>query len=169
MKKILAFILIVSCLFFSPSLWAAGSCVQSVDYAPGGFIVVDFACTGDAANGTIQNTAVATTTMAVLTGALKYYLYTVSAFPTAGGTAPDAADVFVLDADGEDLLGSIDGGTTANKGLNLIHATLKKTAFPYSHHMSNSYAPPVTNTHTLKVSGQTTISANFTVRFVYAP
>jgi hypothetical protein len=126
---------------------------------------VTLACSGSPDDGAIPNTAIATATITALTG--MYYLYAVSAYPTAGGTAPDAADVFILDANGEDLLGSTDGGTTANKGANLIHATLKKTTLPYSHYLSMHYFPPILGTLTLKVSNQATNSANYTIELVF--
>lgn len=165
-KKVLMAILLAVIL---PSLcWgAAGSCVQTMETYPDlKARKVIFTCTGGTVGdaGTIPNTA----TNSVVTGFIKgYYLYTVSAWPTSGGTAPDAADVFLLDANGEDLLGSVDGGTTANKGANLIHNTLKKTTMPYSHYLSQAYFPAVVNTLTLKVSNQATASANFTIELIF--
>ncbi len=165
MKKTLLIFALALALLFPSSLWAAGSCTQTPYQFTGGFVHVVFVCTGDVAGGSIPNTAIATASMNLILG--THYLYTVSAYPTAGGTAPDAADVFILDANLEDLLGSVDGGTTANKGLNLIHATLKKTTFPYSHYLSMAYSPPVVNTLTLKVSNQGTNSANYTIELVF--
>ena len=162
-KTILAIIL--AALFLPSLTFAAGSCAQTVSAYTGGYVVVKLACTGDSANGSIPNMAIATATMDLVTG--THYLYTVSAYPTSGGTAPDAADVFLLDANGEDLLGSTDGGTTANKGANLIHATLKKTTIPYSHYLSAAYFPAVVNTLTLKVASQATASANYTIELVF--
>jgi len=143
----------------------AGTVTQTVKHYTGGFVVVSLACTGSSDDGSIPNTDLSDAIMELVEG--THYLYTVTAYPTVGGTAPDAADVFILDSKGEDLLGSVDGGTTANKGLNLIHATLTKTAFLYSHHMSSTYAPPVTGTLTLKVSNQDTISADYTIELVF--
>ena len=94
-------------------------------------------------------------------------LYQVEAYPTAGGTAPDAADVFILDADGMDLLGSVDGSTTAYRGLNLIHATLKYATTPDIYHLGQTahadYHPVVTEALTLKVSNQATARADWTI------
>lgn len=144
----------------------AGSCVQTAQATTGGIFLVKLACTGDAANGSIPNTALSDDIMAKINGIC--YLYTVSAYPTAGGTAPDAADVFILDANGEDLLGSADGGTTAKNGLNLIHATLKKTTLPYSSYLQQAYYPAITSTLTLKVLNQATNSANYTIELAFA-
>lgn len=166
MKRLLFILVTIFLLGWSLSAWAAGSCTQTdVKSYTGGFIVIKMVCTGDAANGSIPNTALSAANMALVEG--THYLYTVSAYPTAGGTAPDAADVFILDANSEDLLGSTDGGTTANKGANLIHATLKKTTFPYTHYLSSGYFPSVVNTLTLKVSSQSTNSANYTIELVF--
>lgn len=167
MKRLVLLAALVAALVLPAELWAAGSCSQTLTKVGnlGAVKVVRFVCTGDASDGSIQNTAIDT---AIMTEVKGMYLYTISAYPTAGGTAPDAADVFVLDANGEDLLGSADGGTTANKGANLIHATLKKTTWPYSYYLSNGYFPMVTSTLTLKVGSQATHSANYTIELVFA-
>lgn len=168
MKKLILMIALALALVIPSSLWAAvapGSCTQTPYHYTGGYVVVSVACTGSADDGSIPDTAIATATMTLITG--TYYLYTVSAYPTSGGPAPDAADVFILDANGEDLLGSVDGGTTANKGLNLIHATLKKTTFPYTHYLSSSYFPAVTGALTVRVKNQATVSAKYTIQLVF--
>ncbi len=168
-KTILALILAVSLIIPAISWGAAtpGSCVQTVVDYTGGFVVVEMACTGNSSDGSLPTAGIplSSSIMALIEG--THYLYTVSAYPTTGGTAPDAADVFIMDANGEDLLGSTDGGTTANKGANLIHATLKKVTIPYSHYLSMHYYPPVVNTLTLKVSNQATASANWTIKLVF--
>jgi hypothetical protein len=164
MKKIIIAI-ILAVMLMASNAYAAGSCAETIADYPGSFVIVKLACTGDAANGSIPNTAISTAAITLLTG--KYYLYTVSAYPTSGGTAPDAADVFILDGSGEDLLGSADGGTTANKGANLIHATLKKTTYPYSYHSSAFWYPAIVSGLTLKVSNQATNSANYTIELVF--
>jgi len=163
-RSILAIILV---LLLASTAWGLtpGSCVQSASEYSGGFVYVKLACTGSPDDGAIPNTAISTDIMALVQG--THYLYTVAAYPTSGGTAPDAADVFILDANGEDLLGSVDGGTTANKGLNLIHATLKKTTLPYSTYLSMFYYPAVSGTLTLKVSNQATHSANYTIELIF--
>lgn len=162
-----AFIWILVLALMAPlSVWAAGSCTQScVPVGQQTQYKCTFLCTGDVSSGSIPNTALTDANMALVQG---MYLYTVSAYPTSGGVAPDAADVFVLDAKGEDLLGSADGGTTANKGANLIHATLKKTTFPYSYYLSQAYFPLVVNALTLKVANQATASATYTIELVFA-
>lgn len=168
MKRI-TFLIALALAFWTSSLWAAapGTVVQTpLLYENGTMFKVTLVCTGSADDGSIPNTAIATDTITALKG--RYFLYSVSAYPTSGGTAPDAADVFILDAAGEDLLGSVDGGTTANKGLNLIHATLKKTTLPYSAYLSAHYYPGVTGALTLKVSNQATVSANYTIELLFA-
>lgn len=164
-KTILAIILAALLIIPSFAFAAVGSCTQSAANEVGGFYKVTILCTASSTDGSIPNTAISTANMAPILN--KYYLYTVSAYPTSGGTAPDAADVFILDANGEDLLGSTDGGTTANKGANLIHATLKKTTFPYTHYLSSAYFPAIVNALTLKVANQATNSANYTIELVF--
>lgn len=166
MKKTIALILFIFTLFISTLSFAAGASVtQTVTVFPGGMVQIKFICTGDDGTGAIPDTAISTANMKTILG--SHYLDQVRAYPTAGGTAPDAADVFILDANGEDYLGSADGGTTANKGANLIHATLPKSTGPYSYNMSSYWFFPVTNTLTLKVSNQETASANYTIELTF--
>ena len=165
MKKILltiALILLIPALSYG----AAGVCTQSASEFSGGFVKITFVCTGSTVDGSIPDTALSTANLALVEG--THYLYRVTTYPTSGGTAPDAADVFVLDSAGQDLLGSVDGGTTANKGLNLIHATLTKSAFPYEPTMGTFYTAPVNGSLTLKVSNQATISANYTIEMIFS-
>lgn len=123
-----------------------------------------FLCTGDAADGSVPNTATSTPNTSFIKG---MRLFQVEAYPTAGGTAPDAADVFILDADGMDLLGSVDGSTTAYRGLNLIHATLKYATNPDLYRLGQTshvdYYPLITGALTLKVKNQATVNANYTI------
>jgi hypothetical protein len=167
MKRIIAAVFLI--LVFCGGVAGAatpGACTVTISPVPvqttnPPIKILKFVCTANSGTGGLPDQTI---TAAPLAG---YYLYTVSAYPTAGGTAPDAADVFVLDANGEDLLGSTDGGTTANKGANLIHATLKKTTWPYSTYLSAPYFPPVLNTLALRVANQSTNSANFTIELVF--
>lgn len=129
----------------------AGSVVQTntdwKEFGTGSMITL--ACTGDSSDGSIPSTTV---DVSHLKG--KFYLYQVVAFPTSGGTAPDAADVTVT-MDGQDLLGG--------KGVNLIHATATQDVFPYSTFMSSWRFPLITSNLTLAVANQATASANFTI------
>jgi hypothetical protein len=165
MKKLVLSVLAV--MLMAPNIWALtpGSCVESVTSYTGGAIIVQLACTGSPDDGAIPDTEISTDVMAIVEG--THYLYTVSAYPTSGGTAPDPADVFILDENGNDLLGSVDGGTTANKGLNLINATLKKTSMPYSDYLNMAYFPLVVNALTLRVSNQATVDADYTIELVF--
>lgn len=81
----------------------------------------------------------------------------VEAFPTVGGTAPDAADVTVKDSDGLDLLNG--------NGVNLIHATAKRSTYP----MIGAQAAtiPVRGALTVGVANQATASADFTLRLTF--
>lgn len=106
MKKL--FIALILTLWMSSSVLAAGTVTQSMaTFGADNKVVVTFLCTGDASDGSIPNTALATSTYNVVKG---MYLYEVEAYPTLNGTAPDAADVFILDANDIDLLGSEDEG-----------------------------------------------------------
>jgi hypothetical protein len=73
----------------------------------------------------------------------------------------------IYDANGLDLLGSIDGGTTAYAGLTLIHATLVRRCLPNLYlpraGLHVNYYPVVTGTLTLDVDNQATVSADWTI------
>ena len=122
-----------------------------------------FECIGDG-TGAISNTDTNAENTAAITG---WYLYRVQAYPTSGGTAPDAADVMIYDVAGEDLLGSEDGGTTAYNGLNLIHATLTRSTIPDLYipraGVHQAFYPGITGALTLDVDNQATASADWTV------
>ncbi len=144
---------------------AAGSSVtQSAVQVSSHVRTLTFVCVGDDSSGAVANTDTNTANTAFIKG---WYLYSVSAFPTSGGTAPDAADVMVYDSDGLDLLGSEDGGTTAYAGLTLVHATLKRKAKPNLYlpraglHV-NDY-PLVTGVLTVDTDNQATASAGWTI------
>lgn len=133
----------------------AGTVNQSMDfadYSPGAK-VVSFVCTGDSSNGSIPSTLMSTVFYEIIRKN-NCYLYQVVAFPTSGGTAPDAADVTVT-MDGQDLLGG--------QGVGLIHATATQDVFPYSAFMTSYRFPLITNNLTLAVANQATASANFTI------
>jgi len=120
--------------------------------------------------GTVPETAVPTWFTNYLAKEKPYYLYRVEARPTSGGTAPDAASVFLFDANGMDLLGSEDG-TTAYSGLNLIHATLPRATVPNLYlpragsHLN--YFPEIAGTLSMKVIDQSTASADFTIDLIF--
>ena len=166
MKKLTLIILALALLI--PSFcWSAAPAVvsQTTSSIPeAGIRQVIFTCTGAAADGSIPNTATNSSVTAFIKG---YQLIRVDAYPTAGGTAPDEADVFLLDANGQDLLGCIDGSTTPYAGAKLIHATLPKAALPDIYVLGKTthynYEPFVTGALTLKVINQATASANYKV------
>jgi len=88
-----------------------------------------------------------------------------------GTVAPDAASIFILDADGMDLLGCEDGSTTAYAGLNIIHATLKRACYPNLYltraGLHTNYFPPIRSLLTLKVIDQGTALGEFVVRLTF--
>lgn len=155
MKKYIAIIITVIMLMAS-NLWAAGSCTQTLsDTANPIMKKLTFVCTGDATDGSIPNTDISAANIAALEG---FYLYMVSAYPTSGGTAPDAADVTILQGT-YDVLGG--------KGVNLIHASNRQDVYPYSLYMTTWRYWPITTTLTLAVANQATISANYTIELIF--
>jgi hypothetical protein len=175
MKRLLLCVLFA--IFIPAHVFAAGSVTQTgltrlADTSgwgtPSETYTITFTCTGDASDGTIPNTDTNAANTALIKG---LYLYQVIAYPTSGGTAPDAADVMIYDANGMDLLGSVDGGTTPYAGANLIHATLSQTCFPSMYLVKTTshvnYFPIVTGALTLDVDNQGTNSANWTIVLVF--
>jgi hypothetical protein len=130
------------------------------------FKTVVFTCVGDDGNGSVSNTATSGTS-GIDAHILGWYLYSIMAYPLSGGTAPDAADVMLYDANGMDLLGSADAGTTPYGGANLIHATLTKITFPYFYNTNlgtyQIYFPLITGALTLDVDNQGTNDAEYVI------
>ena len=173
MKKLFIIILLLLLAFPVGVFAAAGTVVQGTVVDIGEdrrnsnpIRTITFLCThGEAgAAGDIPDTELTARNFEKVKG---WYLYQVEAFPTSGGTAPDAADVFILDANDIDLLGSEDNGTTAYAGLNLIHATLGRACLPNMYlpraGLHINYYPLIKNLITLKVANQATAAANWTV------
>lgn len=156
MKKLTAIIIGIVFLLIPVSAFAAGSCTESAKQFTGGFVIISLACTGDSSTGSIPNTALSSSALALIQG--THYLYMVSAYPTSGGTAPDAADVTILDGT-YDILGG--------KGVNLIHATARQDSYPYSTFISSWRYWPVVNGLTIAVANQATASANFTIEMTF--
>lgn len=158
MKKIFLIAALIAALVLPAELWAAGSCTETLHrYPDDGMIKVKLACTGSADDGSIPTITISSASLAKING--KYYLYQVIAYPTSGGTAPDAADVTV-NMLGQDLLGG--------KGVNLIHATATYDTFPYSGFMSGYRFPAIIAALTVAVANQATVSANYTLELVFA-
>jgi len=171
MKKLFIIVSLFLLAFPAISFGTVGSVIQGsvVDVGEGRLNsnptrTITFLCTGDVGDGSIPDTVMTVRNFEKVKG---WYLYEVEAYPTSGGTAPDAADVFILDANTIDLLGSEDGGTTAYAGLTLIHATLSQTAKPNMYlpraGLHINYYPIIKNLITLKVANQATASANWTI------
>lgn len=174
MKRLLAVLflavfLLPAVAFSAQADYAIGRVTQSEVIAAGRDTrYITFLCTGGINDGSIPDTDINAHNASKIQG---WYLYEVEAFPTSGGIAPDAANVMVYDADGLDLLGSEDGGTTAYAGLSLIHATLKRKVIPNLYlpraGLHVNHWPLVTGTLTLDVDAQATANANYTIRMTF--
>ena len=174
MKRIILFIAILAFLLFPISLMAAGSATGTFTKLTKDIRIITYAFTGDSSGGTAPSigsddySSASRTYTDLIRG---WYLYQVSAWPTASGTAPDEAGICVLDADGLDLLGSVDAGTTPYKGLKLIHATVKVTCGPDNYELGQTahrnYYPIVKSELSVTTNGQGTSSANWTVELIF--
>lgn len=124
-------------------------------------VELTYAITANAGDGVVTDISTNTDTLAdgrTYTQLIKgKKLNMVEAFPTVGGTAPDAADVTVKDSDGLDLLG---GG-----GVNLIHATAKYSTYPVINGQASTI--PIRGALTIGVANQATASATFTIRLTF--
>ena len=161
MKKLLLIAAIIAAILIPSLLWAAdGTATQSaVRDASGSTVMIKLVCTGSTVDGSLPAAQgiISTANMALIID--KYFLYDVVAYPTSGGTAPDAADVTVS-MNGQDLLGA--------KGVGLIHATATYDTFPYSVFMSSYRFPAITNTLTVGVANEATISCNYTIELIFS-
>ena len=126
---------------------------------------IDFYCTGQIHDGSIPNTATNAHNTSKIQG---WYLYSAEAFPTSGGVPPSVSNLFIWDEEDLDLLGSEDGGTTAWAGSLLVHPTLKRKTLPNimlpraDLHVNHYHL--VRGALTIDVDGQSTTSANWTIR-----
>jgi hypothetical protein len=167
MKK-LTLIILALVVLLPVFCWAAaapGTVTQTTSNIPeAGIRQVIFTCIGSVDDGAIPVTTTSTSVTSFIKG---YKLVRVDAYPTSGGTAPDEADVFILDANGIDLLGCVDGSTTPYAGAKLIHATLPKSALPDIYVLGKTthynYEPFITGSLRLKVINQATNSADYTI------
>ena len=158
MKKTFLIFALALALLFPSSLRAAtaGTCVQTPTELSTVSLLVRFVCTDSADGGGMATQTIPTATMNLLIG--NYFLYSVTAYPTPAGTAPDAADIAVL-MNGMDLLGG--------KGTGLIHASATQDTFPYSSFMLSYRFPRITSAITMTITNQATASANYTIDFVF--
>jgi len=168
MKKLISVLLIMGLLLVAiPSLAVESVVEGSLERSGTEIYEVAFTIT-TAADGSVTATAFSDTLIASLKG--KYFLQ-VDAFPTPGGTAPDAADVVVKDENGIYYLGSIDDGATAYTGLNLIHATIPKSCLPNMYLTGQTshvnYHWPIRGALTFDVLNQATDSADITLIFIF--
>lgn len=173
MKKLL-FLILALALVFPVSVFAAGECTQAVgairnDKNQIQAKTITFTCTGDSSDGSVPNTDTSAANTKFVNG---WYLYRVEAIPTTSPTIdPDEANVFVYDADGLDLLGSEDGGTTAYAGLSLLHKELAKATLPNVYlsraGLHVNYFPIIDSVLTLDVDDQATASAAYEVVFTF--
>ncbi len=159
-------ILLVGFITFSAQMaYAAGSCTPSWAFQGALSYQLLFDCTGDSSDGSIPDIEMGDTAFALLEG---HRLEFVSAWPVPGGTAPDAANVFILDVYGEDLLGSPDGGTTPGQGANLINPTVKQTTQPFSNKGVGPNFPIITHKYKIRVTDQATPSARYYILLGFA-
>lgn len=166
MKKLIGLILLLGLLI--PSLaFSANTVTQTVDTSmlgKFGIVKLRFTCDGN----TLADTAITQKTLGIIGG---MYLYTVETWPISGGTKPDAADVMIYDANGLDLLGSEDGGSTAYNGLNLINADYARITFPNLYipraGAHNNYFPMISSILTLDVDNQGAAGGDFVVELTF--
>lgn len=149
----------------SPCL-AVGTVTQTLSTKVGpGVLHVILTCTGDSANGSIPATDLRSEYIKILMDG-NFALTDVRAFPTPGGTAPDAADVTVKQKNYKTRTGTIAPAVARDllggAGANLIHAT---DAQSIGAGMAAYEA--VTGDLTVGVANQSTNSANFTIILVF--
>lgn len=174
MRKLLFLILALALIFPSTVFALVGSCAQTKGAIrnDGNQIMaktITWVCTGHSSGGAIPDIDTSAANTKWIKG---WYLYSIEAFPTSGGTAPDAASVLIGTTSGLDLLGAEDGITeTAYAGLNLIHATSPRITLPNVYlpraGLHANYYPIIAGTLTLKVTDQATSSADYTIVWTF--
>lgn len=160
--------LLVGLLLVAIPCWATESVVEGQLQQSGkGIYEVAFVITTDASG----DIAATTFSQSLINKIKGKYLLQVEAFPTPGGTAPDAADVIVKDENGIYVLGSVDDGVTAKNGLNLIHATIPKACLPAMYLTGTTafvnYYWPIRGALTFDILNQGANSAQITLIFVF--
>jgi len=120
-----AFLVFLFCLFFPLSVFAGGTCAvtEFPDISDVGKMgkIVRLTCTASASDGSMAYT-LTSTDMAKLAG---YYLYTVTVYPTPGGTAPtDLSDLAITDDRGVVIL------SATSNGANIVDATSSYQILP---------------------------------------
>ncbi len=174
MKKLLFLILALALIFPATVFAVAGSCTQT----PGAVRndvnniqakTITFVCTGDSGDGSIPDIDTTAANTKFIKG---WYFYDIEAYPTAGGTAPDAADVMIWNEAGIDMLGAEQLATgAAYAGLNLIQpisprSTIPNKYLPRGGLHANNY-PIVKGVWTLDVNNQSTASADYTIVWTF--
>jgi len=145
----IAFLLMVSGAFAAGSVTLSDAFTKNYQ-GNAQYYVVTCTCVGDSSDGSIPDTAIASGETGIsFGGPVGWILYKVIADP--GTTAPDAADVYVKDSGGDDLL---DG-----RGANLLHATATQAI--------KDINQPVVGTITLDVDNQATVSATYVITLVF--
>lgn len=167
MKRFVTIVLII--VLFLPATAISivpGTVRQRLDTIGRDHFEVLFFCNGNNFNGQVPDTDIEDHITSKIQG---WYLYSVLAYPTSGGTAPGTLSVMLYDSDGLDLLGSEDGGTTAYAGLALIHPTLKREAIPNVYlpraGLHVNHFPVIRGTLTLDVNafGVNVADSNYTI------
>ncbi len=167
MKKLVCFATMLICLLIAGQAFAAGSVdVNGVKVGRDNIHIV-FACTGDASDGSVPDTAIPSTWLEVLRKN-NYYLVDVKTLTTAGGTDPETADVQVLESslaisETVDIAPSTPRDVLLGAGANLIHPTEARAIGP-----AMPIYEPVSGSLSLRVVGQATASANYTVILVFS-
>jgi hypothetical protein len=170
MKKLFA-LLVCALLMIPSAAWCDGTCVithgkHNIEKSSPTRQIrqLIFTCVGDVVNGSIPNKEISAADLDFIRG---WCLKKVEAYPTAGGVAPALSSIFILDADGMDLLGSEDGSTTPYAGLYMIHPTLKRKCYPNTYltraGLHTNWNDRIVSLLTLKVIDQDTASAEYVV------
>lgn len=157
--------LVLVLLFISSTCFAAGTVTQqAVKVGPGRMNVI-LTCTGDSADGSIPATDLKAEYIKTLKDG-NYALVDVIAFPTPGGTAPDAADVTVKAKNHKTYSSTVSPAVARDilggAGVNLIHATNEQSIGA-----GMPTYETVNGDLTVAVANQATVSANYTLILVF--
>jgi len=153
MKRVFYVILLI--VLTATVAWSDGTVSEIFTKIDKQTALIKYAITGDASTGAMS--AISSDDYKLsgqdYTSLIRGWdLVEVRAYPTSGGTAPDAADVTVT----ENSLDLLDGN-----GTGLIHATATKTTYPQKDGLPAHLR--VLGAVTVTVTNQATASADYTI------
>lgn len=158
MGKYLSLLIAILFMVSSPTFAiAAGTVTETTLFTGANTATIVFACTGDAIDGSIPDTAMSVSIINKLKEN-SFYLYKIRVVPGAVGYGPaEDSDLYITDADGTDILGGA--------GVNNVDNVTTREFFP---EVGGSISvQPVTGALTMGVDNQAEPAALWTITLYF--